>query len=321
MAGFADLEVQYLRIHGYDRAFVKTGKGPAVLLLHGIGMSHNSWADVIPLLARNHTVIAPDLLGHGASDKPRADYTLGGYANGMRDSLALLGIPRVTVVGHSFGGGVAMQFAYQYPHLVERFVLVDSGGLGRSVNPGLRLLAVPGTGPFVAAISRPSVRRRMIPTLRRLHATRLPLTQDLGGLADVYEEFADPKARAAFRHVLRAVVDWRGQVITMLDRGYLAEYMPALVVWGAKDLVIPVRHAYSAKELIPGARLEIFEDCGHMPHEDDPQRFATVIHNFIASTPASVWDPRVFRDALASGPVVRRRTPSEIDLTEVPEPA
>ena len=101
-------EVQYLTIHGHRRAFVKMGQGPAVLLLHGLGCDHTTWLPVIRALARRYTVIAPDLLGHGLSAKPRADYSVGGYANGMRDLLTVLGIDKVTVVGHSFGGGVAM---------------------------------------------------------------------------------------------------------------------------------------------------------------------------------------------------------------------
>src|SRR3954447_6463735 len=110
-----ELEVQYVTLHGHRRAFVRAGSGPVLLLLHGLACDHTTWNRVIRQLARDYTVIAPDLLGHGRSAKPRADYSLGGYANGMRDLLTLLGIDKATVVGHSFGGGVAMQFAYQCP--------------------------------------------------------------------------------------------------------------------------------------------------------------------------------------------------------------
>ena len=129
-------EVQFLTLHGHRRAYVKAGQGPALLLLHGLGCDHTTWEPVIDALARRYTVIAPDLLGHGVSDKPRADYSVGGYANGMRDLLTVLGIDKVTVVGHSFGGGVAMQFAYQFPERTERLILVASGGLGPEVSSG-----------------------------------------------------------------------------------------------------------------------------------------------------------------------------------------
>jgi pimeloyl-ACP methyl ester carboxylesterase len=138
------IEVRHVTIHGHRRAFVQMGSGPALLLLHGLGCEHTTWDPVIRQLARKYTVIAPDLLGHGASDKPRADYSVGGYANGMRDLLTVLGVDKVTVVGHSFGGGVAMQFAYQFPERCERLVLVSSGGVSREVHPVLRAAAMPG---------------------------------------------------------------------------------------------------------------------------------------------------------------------------------
>ena len=119
-------------------------RDPALLLIHGIGDSSDTWRPVLQALARTHTVIAPDLLGHGRSEKPRADYSVAAYANGMRDLLSVLEIDRVTVVGHSLGGGVAAQFAYQFPDRCERLVLVDSGGVGRSVSPLLRLATCAG---------------------------------------------------------------------------------------------------------------------------------------------------------------------------------
>jgi pimeloyl-ACP methyl ester carboxylesterase len=127
-----DHPARFCTIHGYRRAFVCFGKGPALLLIHGIGDSSDTWQPVLDELGRHHTVIAPDLLGHGRSEKPRADYSIAAYANGMRDLLSVLELDRVTVIGHSLGGGVAAQFAYQFPERCERLVLVDSGGIGRS---------------------------------------------------------------------------------------------------------------------------------------------------------------------------------------------
>ena len=155
--------VQYVTIHGHRRAFVKLGSGPALLLLHGLGCDHRTWLPVIDALSRHYTVIAPDLLGHGVSDKPRADYSVGGFANGMRDLLTVLGIDKVTVVGHSFGGGVAMQFAYQFPERTERLVLVGSGGLGPEVSAAIRAITttglLPGDGSADAARRTPPRRR------------------------------------------------------------------------------------------------------------------------------------------------------------------
>ena len=166
-------DVQFVTVHGHRRAYVCTGSGPAVLLLHGLGCDHTTWEPVIESLSRRYTVIAPDLLGHGQSDKPRADYTLGGFANGMRDLLTVLGIEKVTVIGHSFGGGVAMQFAYQFPERTERLMLVASGGLGPEVTSGIRAISTPGFHEVMGVLTLPGVRHLGIAGLRAL--SDLPL--------------------------------------------------------------------------------------------------------------------------------------------------
>jgi pimeloyl-ACP methyl ester carboxylesterase len=289
-------EVQHVTIHGHRRAFVRTGSGPVLLLLHGLGCTHRTWAPVIDLLARHYTVIAPDLLGHGASDKPRADYSLGGYANGMRDLLTVLDIDRATVVGHSFGGGVAMQFAYQFPERTERLVIVASGGLGPEVSPLIRAISTPGYHQLMGALTLPGVRHLGVAGMRALAGTGWKVTRDLDEVAEIYESFKDPRARAAIRHVVRAVVDWRGQIVTMADRAYLTEAMPMAVIWGREDRVIPVRHANSAAALAPKARVEVIANSGHFPHRDHPERFARIVHDFVRSTrPAKYSRARVRR--------------------------
>src|SRR6478735_5220749 len=143
MPASVDTSVQYRTIHGHRRAFRLGGDGPVLLLLHGIGDSSEAWVPLMPALAERYTVLAPDLLGHGHSDKPRADYSAAAYANGMRDLLDVLGVERATIVGHSLGGGVASQIVYQFPQRCQRLVLVAPGGLGREVTPVLRFLAAP----------------------------------------------------------------------------------------------------------------------------------------------------------------------------------
>lgn len=294
-------ELRTVVVHGHERAYVTAGSGPALLLLHGIGCDHRTWLPVLGALAERFTVVAPDLLGHGASAKPRADYSIGGFANGMRDLLTVLGIERATVVGHSFGGGVAMQFAYQFPERTERVVLVGSGGLGRTVNPLLRAATLPGSGPALAAATLPPVRGAVTAVAGVAARTRLPWTHDLHGLSDVYGALADPAARRAFLHVLRAAVDWRGQVVTMLDRAYLAAEMPVLVVWGRRDTVLPLKHARAAAAVIPGARLEVFDRSGHFPMADEPARFAEAVTRFVASSTPSRHDRGRWRELLVDG--------------------
>ncbi len=308
------LAVEHRVVHGHDRAFVVAGEGPALLLLHGVGSNLRTWDRVIERLARDHTVIAPDLLGHGESAKPRADYSLGGFANGVRDLLTLLEVERVTVVGHSFGGGVAMQFAYQFPERTERVVLVGSGGLGPQVNLMLRALTLPGAGPALTLAEIAPLRAVATRAVRMVG--RLPLLQgrglDVEELTTAVDDLATPAARWAFLHVLRAAVDPWGQVVTMLDRCYLAAAMPMMLVWGDKDRVIPVDHAWAGAAALPGSRLEVFQGAGHFPHRDDPGRFVAVVRNFVKTTEPAAYDPEGWRALLRGGAAA---TPEELALT------
>ncbi|MGC4111520.1 MAG: alpha/beta fold hydrolase [Nocardioides sp.] len=294
--------VQHVTIHGHRRAFVKVGSGPTLLLLHGLGCTHRTWLPVIDSLARRYTVIAPDLLGHGESDKPRADYSIGAFANGMRDLLTVLDIDKVTVVGHSLGGGVAMQFAYQFPERTERLVLVGSGGLGPEVSAAIRAITTTGFYQIMGALTLPGVRHVGGAGLRALARTGLNEFRDFDEVAAIYESFRDPAARAAIRHVVRAVVDWQGQVVTMSDRAYLTEAMPMCVIWGQQDRVIPVSHADRAAELAPGARIEIIPNAGHFPHKDHPERFARILHDFVRSTRPATYSRARLRRLLRQGP-------------------
>jgi pimeloyl-ACP methyl ester carboxylesterase len=280
--------MQFRRIHGYRRAFVKVGRGPALLLIHGIGDRSDTWRRLIPALARDYTVIAPDLLGHGRSDKPRADYSVAAYANAMRDLLSVVDVERATVIGHSLGGGVAMQFAYQYPERCERLVLVSSGGISRAVNPLLRLASAPNADlalPLLRLQVTRTVGRWVVRALQRLGTD---LGRDADDLQRVFDALPDAISARAFVRTLRAVVDWRGQVITMLDRCYLTRGMPTLLVWGTRDAVVPYEHARIAHAAMPGSRLEVFDGAGHFPHHADPARFLAVLLDFLGTTaPAS----------------------------------
>ncbi|MGB5811843.1 MAG: alpha/beta fold hydrolase [Polyangiales bacterium] len=298
--------MKYRTIHGYRRAFLHTGTGPAVLLIHGIGDSADSWRDVIPALARDHAVIAPDLLGHGDSDKPRADYSLAAYANAMRDLLNVVDVPRVTVVGHSLGGGVAMQFAYQFPELCERLVLVSTGGVSHEVNPVLRLTSAPNADFFLPMLGAPGARLLGRFAFRVLEMLRTNIGQDAVPLLRVFESLPDASARRAFVRTLRAVVDWRGQAITMLDRCYLTGDIPTLLVWGARDGVIPVAHAHRLHAAMPASRLEVFADAGHFPHRNDPDHFVGVFRDFYGATHAYRHCADQWRKRLRQGPHVSR---------------
>ncbi len=311
-----DVRLEYHTIHGYRRAYRIAGSGPALLLIHGIGDNSSTWDEVIPILAQHYTVIAPDLLGHGLSDKPRADYSVPAFANGMRDLLVVLGFNKVTVVGHSLGGGVAMQFCYQFPRFVERLVLVAAGGVTREVNPALRLISLPVVHQALSALRIPGVIPGLrvaakavaaAPTLPFAPVSATPpkrLLADHEDLMRVLGDLADPTAYAAFLRTLRAVVDWRGQSVTMLDRCYLTERLPpVLLIWGRRGhRHPPYHHAELAHSAIPPhSELETFEGAGHFPFRDDPERFCRVIIDFISRHEAIVFDPLNWRHLLSEG--------------------
>jgi len=294
-------EVQYRTIHGYRRAFVHAGRGPALLLIHGIGDSSDTWRELIPVLAREHTVIAPDLLGHGRSDKPRADYSVAAYANGMRDLLTVLDVERATVIGHSLGAGVAMQFAYQYPERCERLVVVSSGGVSREVSSMLRLASLPFAAAFLPLLRLPFARHIGRGVLRALESFDTDIGRDTDDLLRIFDALPDATSRGAFIRTLHAAVDWRGQVITMLDRCYLTRGMPTLLIWGDRDGVIPYEHARLAHAAMPGSRLETFHGAGHFPHHTDPRRFLAVLHDFLASTSVASYASDEWRGLLRRG--------------------
>jgi pimeloyl-ACP methyl ester carboxylesterase len=301
-------ELRFRTVHGYRRAFRVAGSGPPLVLIHGIGDSSATWERLMPTLATRHLVIAPDLLGHGQSDKPRADYSVAAYANGVRDLLGVLGIQRATLIGHSLGGGVAMQFAYQFPERTERLVLVGSGGSGPEVSAVLRMLTLPGAQAMLMLLRLPGARLQLSATVSLLRAAGTALGQDAPDLLRVVDALPDSTARAAFIRTLRAVADWRGQVITMLDRCYLTQGMPTLLIWGTRDAVIPVSHAHRAHAAMPGSRLELFEGAGHFPFHTDPARFVDTVERFLAETTPATWNLEQWRQLLRTG---RPSTPPE----------
>jgi pimeloyl-ACP methyl ester carboxylesterase len=285
----AALQRQTIELHGHPVSYRLAGSGPVLVLIHGITSSSRTWERVLPALADHFTVLAPDLLGHGESAKPRGDYSLGAYAAGLRDLLVALGHERATVVGHSLGGGIAMQFTYQFPERSDRLVLVSSGGLGEEVSLLLRAAALPGSELVLPLLSHERVRALVAGIGSMLGKVHLKPANDLAELAAGIGSLADSDARQAFLHTLRAVIDPRGQRVSAADRLHLTEIMPSLVVWGERDPIIPARHGEAAHEAMPGSRLELLPEAGHFPQLDDPYHLAAILSDFMESTqPAEV---------------------------------
>jgi len=265
--------LKIMMLHGDRVAYRDEGAGEVLLLIHGIGGSSNSWSGVIPLLAKKYRVIAPDLLGHGESDKPRGDYSVGAFAVLLRDLLDALDIPQVTVIGHSLGGGIAMQFAHQHGQYCKRIVLISSGGFGGDVGRVLRVLSLPGSELVLPVIaSRPAI----------LASNALRALTGSSNSFQARPSLSNRDNRQAFLRTLRAVVDFRGQAVSALNR--VCMVLPAMIISGDQDRVIPVEHARAAHRTMPNSRLHIIPGVHHYPPTERPETVARLIDDFIATT-------------------------------------
>ena len=296
------MKLQEVTVHGHAVHYRTAGtEGPVLVLLHGITSSSQTWEAVIPLLARDHRVIAPDMQGHGESAKPQGDYSLGAYASGVRDLLAVLGHDRVSIVGHSLGGGVAMQFAYQFPDHLERMILVSSGGLGREVSVMLRSASLPGAEIVIPLLTSDPMRRVGSVLAKALELTKTRTADDLEEIGRGFASLGDFETRRAFVTTVRGIIGLSGQKVSAMDRLYLTAEVPSLLIWGERDPIMPVSHAYAAHEAMPGNRLEVMVGAGHFPHRTQPERFAALLRKFVATTEPAELDLERLRRRLREG--------------------
>jgi pimeloyl-ACP methyl ester carboxylesterase len=293
-------EPRTMTLHGHSVRYVQEGSGPVLLLIHGMAGALDTWRSVIEPLSRHATVLAVDLPGHGASSPGGGDYSLGSHAAFLRDVLTALGHDQVTLVGHSLGGGIAMQFSYQFPQMTERLVLVSSGGLGLEVSPALRAASLPGADLFVSLTAGAAQRASGLAgqLLRIGKVTPKPAVQEI---ARSYAALADADHRAAFLATVRSVVGLGGQTVRAGDRLHLAQGTPVLLVWGQNDPIIPVAHAQMAYELLPESTLEVFDGVGHFPQLEAPQQFVEALENFCAGTQPAVFDAASWQVRMRAG--------------------
>ena len=283
-------ELKYLELHGDRVAYRDAGSGETLLLIHGMAGSSETWRAVIPQLAKKYRVIAPDMLGHGQSDKPRGDYSLGAFAVWLRDLLDELGVTRATIVGQSLGGGVAMQFVYQHPDYCQRLVLISSGGLGPDVGWTLRLLSAPGAELILPVIAPKPVLN--VGNKLRSWLSAAGIQSPRGAeIWSAYSSLSDSQTRHAFLRTLRSVVDYRGQAVSALNRLHLTSQLPTMAIWGDKDQIIPLDHAYAAQAARPGSRLEVLAGVGHFPHVERPTDVVDLIDDFITTTSEMASEP------------------------------
>ena len=278
-------ELTYLELHGDRIVYRDAGHGHALLLIHGMAGSSATWRAIIPQLSKKYRVIAPDLLGHGMSAKPRGDYSLGAFAVFLRDLLDELGVDRATVIGQSLGGGIAMQFVHQHRDYCERLALIGSGGLGPDLSPLLRMLSAPGA-EFVLPVVAPQPVLTLGNKLGSWLTSAGIQAPRAGQMWHAYSSLSDPRTRQAFLRTLRSVVDFRGQSVSALNKLHLTAGLPTVLIWGDHDRIIPVAHAYAAHDALEGSRLEVLEGIGHFPHVEAPAAVADILENFIATTAA-----------------------------------
>ncbi len=278
------MAVQSIEMHGCRVVYRHIGSGPVVVLVHGLAGTMYTWDEIVPELAKRYTVVTVDLPGHGSSQGLAGDYSLGAYASVLRDLLDGLGHDSATLVGHSFGGGVALQFAYQFPQRCERLVLVSSGGLGTEVSLALRAAALPGSELVIPLLAHRHVIAAGVAIGAWMRALGLRPSRSLLQTCRAFATLSEPRRRATFIHTVRAVIDHRGQRVSAGERLALVGERPSLVVWGSDDRIIPVAHAHAAHEALQGGRLELIEGAGHYLHVSHPDRFAHVLGSFLDAT-------------------------------------
>jgi pimeloyl-ACP methyl ester carboxylesterase len=272
-----------VRLHGRELVYRTAGEGPCVLLVHGITQDAGTWASLAPRL-EGHRVLAPDLPGHGRSTNPPGDHSMGAYASALRDLLLALEIPSATVVGHSLGGGVALQFAYQFPAHLDRLVLVDSGGLGSDVSALLRAATLPGAELVIRGLSHRRITGAASAVGRALARAGIRVGTDLEEAQRGIAGLADPDVRRAFLGTVRTNIGPRGQRVSATDRLYLARHVPSLILWGERDRIIPPSHGRQAHRAIDGSRFELIPGAGHFPHLEEPARVAEALLRFLSDT-------------------------------------
>jgi pimeloyl-ACP methyl ester carboxylesterase len=292
-----------IELHGHRVIYRIAGDGPPVVLIHGMVNSSKHWEQVALPLADRYTVVAPDLLGHGDSAAVRGDYSLGAHACSIRDLLSTIGIDRATVVGHSLGGGIAMQFFYQFPQRVERLGLISSGGLGHDVSPMLRGAALPGAAAGIWLVANRRVAAALDRAGERMRARGSRKGVYLQAVARAMRPLQDAAARRAFVQTLRSVIDVRGQHVNAMDRLYLLGELPTLIVWGERDNTIPMAHGLAAHELIPNSRFVTLPKAAHFPNLEDPNGLADALLDWLDTT-----EPGLIEDS-EWGQIVGARSP------------
>jgi pimeloyl-ACP methyl ester carboxylesterase len=273
-------EDQYVNVGGINTRFWQAGdQGSVIILVHGVFSSVDSWSLNMPSLAEAHRVYALDMPGFGLTDKiPMSSLVQG--AQFINDFMKTQNIDKATLVGHSMGGGYSLNFAIQYTDKLDRLVLIDSLGLGTNFHYIFRLLVLPVIGEFISRPSRSGTRR----SFNLAVYDKSLVTDEL--VETGYRFAALPDAQKSLLSMLRSGGNFRGmrpEFIRPIIEKLPAIKAPTLIIWGEQDPIFPVDHAQVALKSIPNARLTVFERCGHIPYLEHPDKFNSLVKEFLAS--------------------------------------
>ena len=273
-------EDYYIKVGTFKIRYWALGnKGTPVILIHGLGASADIWMYNVEALAKQHRVYALDLAGFGRSDKPGPSFTPFDYTPFLDDFKKALNINRVSLVGQSLGGGIALHYAIQFPKKVDKLVLVDSAGLGKEVIWTLRLMSLPLVGEVFSYPSRRGVEIFFKLAVRN----RALVTKDFVEL--YYDIFSQPGFQEYFLRILRRIVNIRGareEILGPIMNNLQEITQPVLIIWGEKDRVLALKHAYYAKGKLRNAKLEIMEGCGHIPFFERSEEFNRAVLSFLS---------------------------------------
>ncbi len=252
-------------VHGINTHFLTAGAGAPMVLVHGGGSGAVAWSSIIPRLARRFRVIAPDVVGFGATDKPRGPYDRRYFASWLSGFLDALSLGRAALVGHSLGGAIALQLALDHPSRIDRLALVSPAGLGWNLPPAPLFRSV----VFQVAPGET--------TARRMHTTFVENPTTLhDGLLRYAAEVCRARGgrRPALHGNVKAVIPFRDAQLSRLR-------VPSLVIWGANDRVFSAERGARAARALPDARLRIIEGAGHIPFYDQPDAVVGCLLEFL----------------------------------------
>jgi 4,5:9,10-diseco-3-hydroxy-5,9,17-trioxoandrosta-1(10),2-diene-4-oate hydrolase len=272
----------YIKAGSINTRYWVLGEGKSnVILIHGLGASADIWMHNIRALSDNHRIYVPDLMGFGRSDIPGGSFAPTDYVQFINDFLKALKIEHTALVGQSLGGGIALLYTIRFPEKVKRLVLVDNAGFGYETIWTLRGMSLPVIGKLMSIPSRMGVK------IFFQLAVRNPavITDELIDI--YYEHFTRPGQQAFVLRLIRSIIGIRGikrEILAPVLENIQKVTQPTLIIWGERDRVLPLTHAYYGKEKIQGAELRIFSDCGHIPFFEQPDAFNCVVRDFLRRT-------------------------------------